>query len=163
MGPVAKHCSLGDGTAVYALVDVGQGGAREGPGTGNPFTRPRSHNEAMRMQFDLDDEKAFYARRDALGEQFAQWLTDQKVVGDPNVAGWLMEWKVGYGDGALDRWSVADVGEFLFDWCPRKVSAPPKFCAEFPPSVAAFVEFLAHTGLLAPGGDPPSQIRRYCE
>ena len=36
-------------------------------------------------------------------------------------------------------------------------------CAEIPASVAAFVEFLAHTGLLARGRDPPSQVRRYCE
>jgi hypothetical protein len=32
-----------------------------------------------------------------------------------------------------------------------------------PASVAAFVEFLAHTGLLARGSDLPSQVRRYCE
>ena len=29
--------------------------------------------------------------------------------------------------------------------------------------MAAFVEFLAHTGLLARGSDLPSQVRRYCE
>ena len=117
----------------------------------------------MRMRFPVEDEQAFYARRDALGEQFAAWLNAQKVPGDPNDAGLLMDWKFGYADGALDTWAVADVGEFLFGWCPRKLSAAPDGCAEIPGSVAAFVEFLAHTGLLARGSDLPSQVRSYCE
>jgi len=115
------------------------------------------------MRFTVEDERAFSARRDALGEQFARWLNAQKVPGDPNNAGLLMDWKFGYADGALDTWAVADVGEFLFGWCPRKLSAGPEECAEIPVSVAAFVEFLAHTGLLARGSDLPSQVRRYCE
>jgi hypothetical protein len=90
-------------------------------------------------------------------------LNAQKVPGDPNDAGLLMDWKFGYADGALDIWTVADVSEFLFGWCPRKLSAEPEDCAEIPVSVAAFVEFLAHTGLLARGSDLPSQVRCYCE
>jgi hypothetical protein len=43
-----------------------------------------------------------------------RWLNAQKVPGDPNDAGLLMDWKFGYADGALDTWAVADVGEFLF-------------------------------------------------
>ena len=117
----------------------------------------------MRMRFPVEDERAFSVRRDALGEQFARWLNAQKVPGDPNDAGLLMDWKFGYADGALDTWTVADVGEFLFGWCPRKLSAGPEESAEIPVSVAAFVEFLAHTGQLARGSDLPSQVRRYCE
>jgi hypothetical protein len=117
----------------------------------------------MRMRFPSEDEQAFGARRDTLGEQFAGWLNAQEVPGDPNDAGLLMDWKFNYGDGALDVWTVADVSEFLLEWCPRKLSAAPEDCAEIPVSVAAFVEFLAHTGLLARGSDLPSQVRRYCE
>jgi hypothetical protein len=29
----------------------------------------------MRMTFSVEDERAFSARRDALGEQFARWLS----------------------------------------------------------------------------------------
>jgi hypothetical protein len=115
------------------------------------------------MRFPVEDEQAFWARRDALGEQFARRLNTPKVAGDPNDAGLLMDWKFGYADGALDTWTTADVDEFLFGWCPRKLSAAPDQCAEIPVSVAAFVEFLAHTGLLARGCHPPSQVRRYCE
>jgi hypothetical protein len=117
----------------------------------------------MRMRFSIEDERAFSARRDELGDRFARWLNAQKVPGDPNDAGLLMDWKFGYADGALGTWTVADVGEFVFGWCPRKLSADPNECAEIPVSVAAFVEFLAHTGLLAGGSDLPSQVRRYCE
>jgi hypothetical protein len=116
----------------------------------------------MRMRFEDGDERAFYARRDELGEQFAVWLHAQGVPGDPNDAGLLMDWKWSYGDGELDRWTVADVHGFLFEWCVRKLSASPADCAEIPLSIAAFVEFLAHTGLLGPG-DPPARIRKHCE
>jgi hypothetical protein len=115
------------------------------------------------MHFTVDDEAAFLERRDALREQFATWLQSHQMAGYPAIADLLMHWKVGYADGALDRWSVADVETFLFDWCLRVLSAPPRACAEIPPSVAAFVEFLADTGLLAPGGDLPAEVRRYCE
>jgi len=115
------------------------------------------------MQFDAEDEDAFHRRRDELGEQFAQWLNAQDVPGDPNDAGLLMDWRWGYADGTLDRWTVADVREFLFGWCPRKLSAESQHCREIPVSVAAFVEFLAHNAMLAPGSDPPARIRSYAE
>ena len=88
------------------------------------------------MRFSVEDERAFSARRDALGEQFTRWLNTQNVAGDPNDAALLMDWKFGYADGGLDTWTVADVGEFLLGWCPRKLSAAPEECAEIPVSVA---------------------------
>jgi hypothetical protein len=115
------------------------------------------------MRFDVDDEAAFYERRDELGAQFARWLEKHGVAGEPTDAELLMDWKFSYGDGALDSWTKADVEGFLFEWCPRKLSASPDDCAEIPGSVAAFVEFLADTNLLAPGSGRPSDIRRYCE
>ncbi len=115
------------------------------------------------MRFDADDETAFYERRDELADQFARWLETHRVTGEPSDADLLMDWKWGYGDGALDNWTTADVEAFLLEWCPRKLSASPADCAEIPGSVAAFVEFLAHNGLLAPGSARPSDIRRYCE
>jgi hypothetical protein len=117
----------------------------------------------MRMTFGAQDEDAYYRRRDELGEAFAEWLNEHDVPGDPNDAGLLMDWKWAYGDGRLDRWSVTDVDEFLLGWCPRKVLIPAEACAEIPVSVAAFVEFLAHSGMLAPGSDAPPAVREHCE
>ena len=55
------------------------------------------------MRFDADDEKAFHERRDELAEQFARWLETHRVAGEPTDAAMLMDWKFGYGDGALAR------------------------------------------------------------
>ncbi|GAA1256612.1 hypothetical protein GCM10009609_19720 [Pseudonocardia aurantiaca] len=117
----------------------------------------------MRMTFGEEDEDAYFRRRDELGEQFAQWVNTHRVAGDPNDAGLLMDWKWSYADGGLDRWTVPDVHEFLFEWCPRKLSAAPADCVEIPLSVAAFVEFLADTGMLAPGSAAPPTVRQHCE
>lgn len=120
-----------------------------------------------RMHFSYDDpdsgEKAFYQRREELAEAFGTWLDAHDVAGEPSDAELLMDWKFGYGDGALDTWTVPDVREFLLDWCPRKLSAVPADCVEIPQSVAAFVEFLAHHQLLAAGSQAPARIRKYCE
>jgi hypothetical protein len=115
------------------------------------------------MTFGAQDEDAYYARRDELGEAFAHWLNEHDVPGDPNDAGLLMDWKWSYADGHLGRWSVGQVNEFLLEWCPRKVAVPAEVAEEIPISVAAFVEFLADTGLLAPGSDEPAIVREHCE
>ncbi|OLT00075.1 hypothetical protein BJF90_07180 [Pseudonocardia sp. CNS-004] len=117
----------------------------------------------MRLRFDADDETAFHQRRDELAGQFARWLETHRVTGEPSDAELLMDWKFRCGDGALDCWTTADAEEFLFEWCPRKLAASPADSAEIPGSVAAFVEFLAHAGFLAPGSGRPSDIRRVCE
>lgn len=114
------------------------------------------------MRFDKDDEEAFSARRDQLLEQFARWLGGEHVAGDPSHADLLLEWKFSDGDGFLDRWGVGDVEEFLLGWCPRQLSAPTQECADIPLSVAAFVDFLDSTGLLAGGSDSPAQVRDFC-
>lgn len=114
------------------------------------------------MRFGPRDEDAYFTRRDELAGQFTSWLAEQSTFGDPSDAVLLMDWRWGYGDGQLDRWRVTDVAEFLFEWCPRKLSAPPEYCADVPATVAAFVEFLAHNGMRR-GGDTPAAIREYCE
>jgi hypothetical protein len=117
----------------------------------------------MRMRFGDDDEQAFFTRRDQLAEQFATWLEAQRTAGDPTDAELLMDWKFGYGDGFLDQWTVPEIEEFLFDWCVRKLSVPSRVAAQIPRSVAAFMEFLDATGLLAQGSDPPARVREFCE
>ena len=115
------------------------------------------------MSFTVEDEAAFQRRRDELGRDFAAWAEQHRVAADPGDAQLLLDWKWGYGDGELGRWRVPDVEEFLLEWCPRKLSCPPDLCGEIPLSVAAFLDFLAHRGLLAPGSQSPTALRRYCE
>lgn len=118
----------------------------------------------MRMSDTVEDEDAFQARRDEVLDDYAGWLAASKVtdaqVGD---AGLAMDWKWGYQDGELGRWTVADLEEFLLGWCPRKLSMPAEQCAGFPSSIRAFMTFLAARGLLAPGSGTLPQLQRWCE
>jgi len=115
----------------------------------------------MRMVFEAEDEHAYYTRRDELCARFADWARRQHLDADAGDVELLLDWKWGYADGRLDHWNAADVEEFLLEWCPRKVASPPDLIKSVPGSVAAYVDFLAHEGLLAPGCSP-SVIRRAC-
>lgn len=114
----------------------------------------------MRMSFDVDDERAFRRARTELSERFAAWAERQGVEAEPSDVELMLDWKVGYGDGQLDRWSAADAEEFLLGWYPRKVVAPEDMWDAVPPSVVAYVDFLAHEGLLAPGSSAAA-VRRH--
>jgi hypothetical protein len=113
------------------------------------------------MTFDCEDERAYFARREELCTQFAKWAHQQGVDADAGDVELLLDWKWGYGDGRLDRWNAADVEEFLLKWCPRKLASPPDLLKGIPDSVGAYVDFLAHEGLLARGCSP-STVRRAC-
>ena len=117
----------------------------------------------MQMSFTPDDEAAFQRRAPTLSRRLRR-LGRAAPASKPTRATSSCCWtgSVGYGDGELGRWSVPDIAEFLLEWCPRKLAAPPELCAEIPASVAAFVDFLAHTGLLAPDSQPPSAAA-YCQ
>lgn len=118
----------------------------------------------MRMRFTVDDEDAFHERRDELLDEFAAWLESSQLTGaEPGYAGVAMDWKWGYQDGNLSRWTVPDLEEFLLGWCPRKLSAPPEEYPVVLRSARAFVTFLDHRGLLARGGSTLAQLQLYCD
>ncbi len=118
----------------------------------------------MRMRFSAEDDE-FGEFREAAAElvdRFAAWVRRHDVPADPSDVQILLEWRYSYADGVLDVWTRADVEEFLLEWCPRKVSAEPDDVAGLPGSIAGWVDFLAHDGLLATGSDSPSVIREFC-
>jgi hypothetical protein len=117
----------------------------------------------VRMSFTVEDEDAFHVRRDEVLNDYAGWLASSNVDADAGDAGLAMDWKWGYQDGELGRWTVADLEEFLLGWCPRKLSMPAEECTDFPRSIRAFMTFLAAQGLLAPGSGTLSQLQRCCE
>ena len=116
----------------------------------------------MRMAFDSDDESAYFERREELCTQFNEWARRLDVDADAGDVELLLDWKWGYADGRLDHWDAADVEEFLLRWCPRKVASPPELIESIPRSVTAYVDFLAHEGLLAPGCSPAA-VQRACK
>ena len=77
------------------------------------------------------------------------------------VASTMLQWKGGYDDGRLGRWTQADVAEYMLDYFPRKVSADDETLAAVPECVRAFLEFLAARGSLS--GEPLEQLEAACE
>jgi hypothetical protein len=103
----------------------------------------------MRLTFGPDDDKEFQAAKTALLARFETWLSDDHGLASPaeaaataGDAGLALDWKWGYGGGDLGRWTTADVGEFLLEWCPRKLSIPPEESATIPLALAALIAFL---------------------
>lgn len=118
----------------------------------------------MRLVFGPDDDEEFSAARTVLLDRFEQWLGHGRLVAgnDPaeaaGDAGLALDWKWSYGDGDLGRWRIGDVGEFLLEWCPRKLSASPADSVSIPGALAAFVTFLDADGLLASGSSPAAAL-----
>jgi hypothetical protein len=113
------------------------------------------------MAFGSEDEQAYYTSRDELCTRFAEWAQRERNNADAGDVELLLDWKWGYGDGRLDRFDAADAEEFLLGWCPRKLASPPELVAGIPDAVAAYVDFLAHEHLLAPGCSAVA-VRRAC-
>jgi hypothetical protein len=72
------------------------------------------------------------------------------------VASTMLQFKGGYHDGRLGRWTRADLAEYLLDYFPRKVSVDQDTLAAVPDCVRAFLGFLEERGSLT--GDPLEQL-----
>ncbi len=111
----------------------------------------------VQLQIGDDDEAGFERARDWLLDGFGRWLRGTARPGQEapddavSDAGLALDWKFGYGDGHLGRWTADDINEFLLGWCPRKLSVSQEECAAIPASIASFTDYLAARGLLAPG------------
>jgi hypothetical protein len=118
----------------------------------------------VRLKVDQDDDAGFGRARDWLLERFEAWVADlgldkaaaADAASDVSIA---LDWKFGYDDGDLGRWTGADVREFLLRWCPRKLSVSQADCVSIPDSIAAFTDYLAANGLLAPHSARPAALR----
>lgn len=119
----------------------------------------------MKLQIRHDDEAGFERAKDWLLDGFGRWLCDERqlddglvgfAVGDAETA---LDWKFGYEDGHLGRWTGGDVTEFLLGWCPRKLSVSAEHSVLIPGNVAAFTDYLAAQKLLAPGSSSGAALR----
>jgi len=100
--------------------------------------------------------------REQLVAEFGDWLGrrgDENV--DPSDLGMLLDWKQDYGDGQPYRWRLADVADFLLDYCPRKVSTPPDLASRIPAGVAAAMTYLGERDLLRRGSDPADWLAEH--
>ena len=142
--------------------------------TGDPAGLPRPALEAPWEQDDPElivdaaaDEDRFHALMDQLLGEFEQharasYPPDGVVWENGDfVASTMLQWKGGYDDGRLGRWTQADLAEYLLDYFPRKVSADDETLAAVPECVRAFLMFLAVRGSLS--GEPLDQLEEACE
>lgn len=142
--------------------------------TGDPAGLPRPALEAPWEQDDPDlivdaaaDEERFHQLMDQLLGEFEQharasYPPDGVVWENGDfVASTMLQWKGGYDDGRLGRWTQADLAEYLLDYFPRKVSADEETLAAVPECVRAFLIFLAVRGSLS--GEPLEQLEEACE
>ncbi len=142
--------------------------------TGDPTGLPRPSLTAPWEQDDPElivdaavDEQGFHRLMDQLLEEFEQharatYPSDGVVWEDGDfVASTMLQWKGGYDDGRLGRWTQADVAEYMLDYFPRKVSADDETLAAVPDCVSAFLGFLAVRGSLS--GEPLEQLEEACE
>jgi hypothetical protein len=77
------------------------------------------------------------------------------------VASTMLQWKAGYHDGRLGRWTQADLAEYLLDYFPRKVSVDEETLDAVPECVCALLGFLEARGSLS--GEPLEQLEQGCE
>ncbi|MGO9901947.1 MAG: hypothetical protein ACLP0J_20205 [Solirubrobacteraceae bacterium] len=142
--------------------------------TGNPAGLPRPSLEAPWEQDDPElvvdaaaDEEGFHGLMDQLLDEFEQHARSSYppdgVVWENGdfVASTMLQWKGGYDDGRLGRWTQADLAEYMLDYFPRKVSADEQTLAAVPECIRAFLTFLAVRGSLS--GEPLEDLEQACE
>lgn len=114
-----------------------------------------------RMRFGPDEADDAQATIEELVAGYESWYRSQHPgAGDVDGSDveLLLDWKVNYGDGCLDEWSAGEVEQFLLDWCPRKVSAPPSWAVNLVEAVANGFTYLGEQGLLSGSSDRADRL-----
>jgi hypothetical protein len=141
--------------------------------TGDPLGLPRPQTLAPWEDDDgelivdaAQDEDGFHGVMALLLDEFETHAT---TVHPPSGAIWhggdfvastMLQWKGGYGDGYLGRWTAEDLAEFLLDHFPRKISATQETLDAVVECVIAFLGFLEARGSLS--GEPLEQLQEVC-
>lgn len=114
----------------------------------------------MRMVFGQAEEEAFHEAKERLVTRFAEWAEEQSRDVDPFVVDCVLDFKWGYSDGRLGRWTTAAFRELLWEWFPRKVTLDESDWPAVVPALHAWVDFLQYAGLRDQRGDGPSALHR---
>ncbi|MFZ0377662.1 MAG: hypothetical protein WCD11_27740 [Solirubrobacteraceae bacterium] len=130
--------------------------------TGDPHGIPRpdimapSELDDPELVVDAaEDEREFQRLMDLLLDELEQYV---RANVPPESAAWqhgdfiattMLQWKGGYDDGRLGRWTSADLAEYLLDYFPRKVTVDPETLDAVPECVKAFLAFMQARGSLS--------------
>ena len=130
--------------------------------TGDPHGIPRPKVMAPWEQDDpelvvdvAEDEREFQRLMDLLLDELEQYV---RANVPPESAVWrhgdfiamtMLQWKGGYDDGRLGRWTSADLAEYLLDYFPRKVTVDAETLDAVPECVKAVLAFMQARGSLS--------------
>ena len=142
--------------------------------TGDPAGLPRplvlapwEHDDDELTVDAAEDENGFHRMMEMLLDELEQHA---KATYPPDSVVWrhgdfvassMLQWKGGYDDGRLGRWTQADLAEYMLDYFPRKLSVEEETLHAVPECVRAFLGFLDARGSLS--GEPLEQLERACE
>jgi hypothetical protein len=107
----------------------------------------------VRLAFGPDEEEGFSQARERVLERLDAWAEEHGAAKQAWIADTALDYKFGYGDGELGRWTAGDLKDFLLEWCPRKLTLDEEGIAEAVASVATFLRFLDDDGLFDGRGD----------
>ncbi len=137
-------------------------------GLPRPETIPPWEEDDPELIVDAaEDESGFHELIDRLLGELEEWAKASCTAGGPAwrsgdfVASTMLEWKGGYGDGHLGRWTRVDLAEFLLDYFPRKVSVHAETVADVVDCVISFLRFLDRRESLS--GEPLDVLEEGCD
>lgn len=99
----------------------------------------------MKLRFLPGDEDSFQSGKKELIGEIERRLgpdVDPELIADVEM---FLDWTFWYGDGRLDRYSIGDIGEYLLDWCPRKVIVAPEDRPSIVNGIRVWIEHLVAT------------------
>jgi hypothetical protein len=106
----------------------------------------------VQLTFDAFEDDEYFEARDAILDDFERWARRRIELEKGLAEGWgadaclFLDWRVQYSSGDLSAFGVGDIEEYLLEWCPRKLSAPPSAWLAVVEGVDAWVQYLAETG-----------------
>ncbi len=141
--------------------------------TGDPGGLPRPESIAPwedddpELMVDAEeDESGFQEVIDCLLTELEAWAKANCPPAGPVwrsgdfIASTMLEWKGGYGDGRLGRWTAEELAEFLLDYVPRKVSVHAETVEDVVDCVVSFLRFLDQRESLS--GEPVEVLEEAC-
>ncbi|HEU0316007.1 MAG TPA: hypothetical protein VFR49_01690 [Solirubrobacteraceae bacterium] len=154
--------------AALAMPVLGRALTGDPAGLPRPETVPPWEDDDPELIVDAaEDESGFHELIDRLLNELEEWARASCPPEGPMwrsgdfVASAMLEWKGGYGDGRLGRWTGEDLAEFLLDYFPRKVSVHEETVEDVVDCVISFLAFLDQRESLS--GEPLEVLEEACD
>jgi hypothetical protein len=154
--------------AAVAMPIVSRALTGDPAGLARPETIPPWEDDDPELVVDAaEDEDGCAAVTSGLLDELAAWAQEACPADGPVfrngdfVASAMLDWKGGYDDGRLGRWTQDNLAEFLLGWFPRKASCDDETLGDVVDCVIAFLHFLDDRDSLS--GEPLEVLAEACD